>query len=193
MDVFSRLREAAPQLREALSKSTFALTEEERAELDTDVMTAIPKLSAKIYHEAVMASFAMISQQVPIIVSHMVQAERANTQSEELFFSSWPDLRRPELKPDIVQACTLYRQMHPKATAQDVILKAGAMVAAMHGLQIAPRTGVNGNGAQPAPSAPPRAVQPQPFAPARAGPAGGPQQQTLVLEPMAGLGLDYDE
>ena len=164
----------------------FALTPEEATELDTNPNTAIPKLMARTYYDAMQASLMNIQKFVPVLVKQLMDSERIHTEAEKAFYGKFKGLDRSKHHDDVLAFAQMLRGTNPQITQENLIAMVGAAVAAKHGIvnPAVAAAAAAGNGAQPI-------AQPAPFAPAKPG-----AKVTMAPEghnPWMGMGQDYDE
>lgn len=160
----------------------FTLTPEETDELDTNAVAAIPKLMARTYTQAVMASaniFRNFAQRM-IEEGFAAQTERTTRANEakSAFYKAFPNLNPAQHDATVAQYAKTFRAMNPKASREEAIKFVGAAVLAHHGMQAAPAGGQGGNGRTP------------PFQPALPGGRAPAVQQPH--NPFDGMEDDFD-
>lgn len=109
---------------ETLAKEHYALSDEMVEELQNSADTAIPKLAAKIYMDAVQASITHVVTQLPDLVSRVIETQKVVAENEKAFYATWPDLVGHET--DVKRLAVAYRQVYPNAKPEDVIRDVGA-------------------------------------------------------------------
>lgn len=142
--------------------SKYSFTEQEAAQLATEPEKILPKMVGRLFVDVYDAVAASMAQVVPNLVHQYVTARQVEQSNEEAFFKRWPSLKDQKYYPVIRQAATIYRQMNPNATLEDIVEKTGAMTMASLGLQPQPPA------AAPTPQ-PVRTTPSRPFVPASPG------------------------
>lgn len=171
------------ELNEWATRELFSLSQEETDALETDAVTMIPKLMARTYQQALMASMNMMKQFVPMMISEGVVEQGAKTakgnEAKAEFYAAFPNLNEKDHGEAFNQWAKMYRQMNPKASRADAIKFVGNALLTQFNLHGAP-----------APGAVPGVVaRPVPFQPAR--PGGRPVAQVPVDDPYSGLDQDF--
>lgn len=141
----------------------YKLPDDLAARLATEPEQVLPVLAAKV-HQAIAAGLQKtLREQIPGVVQSLNSAQQKNTEAKKAFYTRWPGLEKYETQ--VLQAGTLFRQMNPKATAEQAIETIGKIVSESLGIPIAPVAGA----APAAPAAPAKAA---PFQPAATGSGG---------------------
>lgn len=106
--------------------------------------TMIPKIVAGGALWAVKSMTNIFKQTIPKIiekeVSRITQEQNLRKDSEDKFFAKWPQLSRDKHFADVQQISRAFFAQNPKMSFDDLVLKTGAAVMAMHGLVGAPAT-----------------------------------------------------
>lgn len=186
-DLGGLIEQHAAQVVDELSKTRFALSQDEQKRLsqglETDatktILEEMPRLAARVYMESQKATLAHIQRFVPQMVVRITQALRDQQQQEELFFKAFPALNREKHWSDVVAFSQLAKSANPKHTAETLRSFVGAAIMAKYGLT-----------AQPAAPAAPRTNGLAPFVPAQAGTST--RVEPLNESPFEGLGGDHD-
>jgi hypothetical protein len=168
------LTQAEPQLVQAVAQQQFQLTEAEREALETDAVSALPQLAAKIYVKNLQAMVNFAKNALPSVLQQEMNKQQGLMAVEQAFFQEFPQLNRWQHGSDIVAVGQALRAQNPQMPAPQLLQHIARAVMAMHGIQ--PR---RGNGQQP-------------FVPAPSGPTG-PTINLAEEIPYLGLGLEYDE
>lgn len=173
-DPFAKLDQAISASRDqtiqAVASQAYQLSQQELEAVATEPEKILPVLMAKVHVNAVQGVLRHVSQQMPGMVTALMQAQQANRDREEQFFKQWPQLDKTKHMQDIIRAGQVFRQMNPTATHEDFIKHVGAHVVLQHGLHQRPQAAQPPQQvAQPRP-----APVPPPFAPAGVGGAGAP-------------------
>lgn len=165
---------------DALAADRFKLSKEEISALDTDAVGAIPHVMARVYYEAMQSTLIQLQNLVPRMVQNVLKQQRSHDEAEQGFYGKFPALQRDKVHNDVLAMATMFRQLNPKVTRDELFGLVGAAVAAKHGINLAAAPVVNGGRPSPAP-----------FVPAQ---AGAHVKITPESEsPWMGLGKDYDE
>lgn len=148
---------------DGLAADRFALTDDEKLAIETDAVGAIPKLLARVYHEAMTTMYHQMGQRVPTMVKTFLDVSKQHDELEGRFYGKFPGLDKGKHNADVVMALRTIKSLNPKISQDDLWSMAGATVLAKHGLtNTAP---ANGTG-HPAPTPTP------PFRPATPGTPG---------------------
>lgn len=175
----------------ALAQDRFALSQEDLAEFETDIATAIPKFAARVMLESQISMMKFLSQAVPGMIQRHGNVSKANNEAESEFFETHKSLGLDSKNDDHRQLAfrmaSLYRQANPNMPMKQLIAEVGPMVAAS----------LQANGKLTVPVATPAApvAQPRggtPFRPAVNG-GGGASPAPAQQSEWAGLGANYDD
>lgn len=171
-----------------LASSKFALSEAEVQELDTDVMTAVPKLLSRVFLESQMSMQKFLAQAVPGMVKQFNTVTSANTKAEDAFFAAHKalDVNNPQHRATAVRIATVYRQANPNIPLNQLIAEVGPMVMAALRVNAPPVQTPSGI------SAPALPKNTGGFRPAVNG-GGGVSPQPSPGNPWEGLGRSFDE
>lgn len=169
-----------------LAQTKFALSEQDIKDLDTDVVTAVPKLLARVFLESQVSMQKFLAQAVPGMVQKYNRVSSANDGAEKKFFDSHKalDINNPQHRSTTVRIATMYRQANPGIPLDQLIAEVGPMV--MASLRMAPGTQA------PQARAPSGARSAPGFVPAVNG-GGGLSPTPEPSNPWEGLGRNYDE
>jgi hypothetical protein len=171
----------------------FKLSQEDVEALETDAPAHIPKLLARVYHQAMVNMNSQLSRVIPAMIERREQVTKKNLASRNKFYAAWPDLK-PELHSEVVDRyARLYRQTNPSASFDQMVQELGPLV--MIAAKVVPgqhlqQPATNGNGGQPVLTRP-TGRPPSPFRPAMGGPASPPQQG--AENPWMGLAPGIDD
>jgi hypothetical protein len=189
----SAMEQNAPALIEHLAQTRFALTPEEVQGLESDVITAVPKLLARVHLESHIAMQKFLAQAVPGMIQKHTQVSSANNEAENKFFETHKatlglDKNNVQHRQAAVRLAKMYRGMYPQAPLDQLIQDIGPMVAKAVGA-------VPGAPQPQASNVPPGTVMVggTPFRPAVNG-GGGPVPQSAPAtdNQWGGLGQDFD-
>ena len=168
---------------QAVASQTYQLTPQELEAVATEPEKVLPQLMAKVHVNAVQGVLRHVSQQMPAMVSAIMQAKEQDRQREDSFFQAWPQLDRVKHRADIIRAAQVFRQLNPTASPEDFVRQVGAQVVIAHGLHQQPQAPAQNQ--QPAVRPQVQQVAP-PFRPAGVGmggaPAAGRPQQSFWEE-----------
>jgi hypothetical protein len=177
-----------------LAQDRFALSQEDLAEFETDIATAIPKFAAKVMLESQISMMKFLSQAVPGMIQRHTGVTKANTEAETEFFETHKGLGLDSKNDDHRQLAfrmaSLYRQANPNMPMKQLIAEVGPMVAASlsaNGKLTAPVSGV-----MPVATPPAQPRGGTPFRPAVNG-GGGASPAPAQQSEWAGLGMNFDD
>lgn len=133
-----------------LAENHYALPQETLDEIADNPAVALPKLMARVYLDAVTASTNVLIQNLPAILENTLGYRDNAKKLEDQFDSEWKGLAKHRDK--VIQIGQVYRQLNPKATAEEFTRDVGAQAAFALGLTlevakgsaapaVAPRTG----------------------------------------------------
>ena len=122
-------KQMLPQL-----EQTFQLTEEEAAALDEAPSKMLPKLAARMAYEVLLSSYNANVAAMPSIVNRLISVSQTAQKAEGNFYTRWPDLKDGKHAAAVKTAVQAYRSANPRATANEVIEKAGLMAMIQVGL-----------------------------------------------------------
>lgn len=180
-----------PQVIDYAAQQYFQLSDEDVKAIETDVVTALPKLMGRVHAQAVASAMRFVGQSVPQMYERLTKTSKANTAAQDKFFEAGGktlDRNNPKHVETAAQVVSMYRRMNPNATMEQVIQMCVPMVHGALGMQYVP------GAVSPAPSQP---VQPnmrpvaQAFQPAI--PANGAPPQPQAPGPYDGLGRAFEE
>jgi hypothetical protein len=177
-----------------LAATRFALSNEDIAELNEDAATFVPKMMARVHHEAQVSMMKFLAQAVPGMMQQFNTVTKANTKAEDQFFAAHEALGLkkddPQHRAAAFRMAKLYRQAHPDMPLDQLISEVGPIVAMS--LKLSPVPG----GSPPAvPGASPQPVptgRPTGFRPAVNG-GGGVNPAPAAANEWAGMGETYDD
>lgn len=138
-----------------LAKERFSLTSQDAEEVTTDPATAIPKLMARVFIEAMGTIQRQIQTFVPPIIQRQQVQQKQAWDAEQKFYAAFPQLPRSADADKVVDQIALaYRKAFPDASLEETIADVGAL--AMQKLKIAPAAVApkKGNGAAKPPAPP---------------------------------------
>lgn len=171
-----------------LATSKFALSPEDIQELETDVVSAVPKIMSRVFFETQVAMQKFLAQAVPGMVKQYQTVTKANDDAESKFFEAHKalglDKSNAQHRATAIRLASLYRQANPTMSLDQLIAEVGPVVAAA----------VRANAPPAQPSTPAAAMQPRggtPFRPAVNG-GGGAPPVAEPENPWAGLGQNFD-
>jgi hypothetical protein len=128
-----RIAAAATEIVETIAtdpKSPYRLNEQEVEELQTDPAKVIARVAARTQIHTTQGILTHIARQLPGVVYGLMEAQRRNTELEGKFFDQWKprglDRTNPQHTQTVTKIGTLYRQMHPNATAEEFNRMVGA-------------------------------------------------------------------
>lgn len=165
-----------------LAETKFALTDQDIQELETDVVSAVPRIMSRVFFESQVSMQKFLAQAVPGMVKQFQTVTKANDDAERMFFSAHKglDVNNPSHRAAAVRIASVYRQANPNIPLQQLIAEVGPMVSAALKL--------NGGMRPPAAQTPRGGT---PFRPAVGGSGASPN--TEPVNEWAGLGRNYDD
>lgn len=149
-----------------IAQQLFQLSVDDVEALQSDAAVAVPKLLARAYVLAQVGFLQQLNRLVPSMLDRHSSTTKAYQANEDKFFSAWPQIDRVKHGDLVYRAATIYRQMNPQASVDDLIDQVGRFVSHQAGLQIAPR------GKVAAPAVASASKPPLGFRPAGSGPSG---------------------
>ncbi len=155
----------------------YKLSEEDAALLQTAPEQVLPRMAANLYADVYDAVFQTINAQLPQLIRGVLTQHESQRQFWATFFEKWPMLNKPEYREPIGRAIQLYRQLNPKASAQQMVDDVGAQVAIM--VKAIPSPTVTQAERPAAPALSPQAAA-RPFVPASPGASSAPIQPSQV-------------
>lgn len=160
----------------------YALNEEMAEKALTDPGSVLPELAADLQLNVTEAVTYGIMSTLPQILDQILKQRESTGKSEEAFFGKWKELNSEQGRMAVQHFGQAFRQINPKAPAEEFSEKVGA--AAMLSL------GLNPQGA--APPSPPAQVPapPPPAAPGGASPLPGRKAETNKFSILAEELLD---
>lgn len=168
----------------------FKLSEADIEAINSDVVTAIPKLMARTFVRAQASALSQMDRVIPAMVERFMKLSKAREASEGKFYARWPSINKAEHQAVVDRLAQTYRKENPQAPLQQMVEELGPLV--MMVAKIAPTTQQpNGTGGPPA-AASVRKPPATPFQPAVGGSASPPAQ----AEPQnawLGYGAQEDE
>lgn len=173
-----RLAEALQANEAALIESVaqrYALSNEEREALETDVVGTVPRLLAKLHVRVMTNVLNQMAQNIPHMIERQMRVSKANAENADKFYSRWTDIKKDVHGETVMRLGALYRQMNPNASMEQMIEELGPLVMLQAKITPSQKPIVTTNGSVAVAGAP-RAPQPSPFVPAGGGVASIPQQ-----------------
>jgi len=167
----------------------FQLSEADIEAINTDVVTAVPKLLARQYVRSQAAALAQMEKVVPAIIERYMRVSKAREASEGKFYQRWGNLNKAAHGAVVDRLAQTYRRENPSATLEQMVEDLGPivmMVAKVSPSAAAPVQNGRAPAGGPMASAGGRSPPPSPFQPAVGGPAAPPTQPTD--DPWAGYG-----
>jgi hypothetical protein len=137
--------------------SKYSLGEGELEGLNSEPEKAIPKMLARVYLDAVVASGQMMANYLP----QMLKGLETNRAVEEAFFTKWPALRsRSDLAGEIESVARMYTQLNPTKSLEERINAVGSYIHLTKQIPIPDASLPKGNGSR-RPAGPPPISAPQ--------------------------------
>lgn len=183
-DPWSKFEKDKPAIIQNMAKTRYAMTKEEKEQLEAEPFESLPLLAAKVHTELFADVLRSVTAMLPIAFQNMQVEHSQNSEAVDEFQKAWPQIDMSAHGADVEAFARLYRQSNPNASKADAIKMVGAMVLAKHG--IAASTPAN-----PAPATPAAHQAAPAFRPAQPGVATVPPG--VVAEEFIGLGQDHDD
>lgn len=161
-------REETRQLLETQYADKITFTEDETAQLLVEpekvLKVKLARLSSDLFLDVFEALQRTNFASVPHLVRGEVAQQRAQRDTEQVFYEKWPALNKPEYVDTIRQVGEIHRRQNPKASRDQSIAQVGAMVSVSLGIPIP--------GYGPEKAATPEKPPSKPFTPASPGGTG---------------------
>jgi hypothetical protein len=162
----------------------YTIPEAEVEELRTAPETALPKLAAKLHYEIQLSTFQSLVQQLPQLLSPILEQRAQVDKLTSEFRTMWPALHeKPEYEAAAEQAIRSVRAVNPKLPMKEVLKQAGVLALISLGL---PVTAPGGSTQSTAPAAPIPPTPAAPPAPPIARPPGIGASSSPLLPPGGG-------
>lgn len=178
-DVLGDLAKNRNAIITALAQEHFQISEKEAEAFAADPGRNAATLAARVYYEASVNTIRQIQsvmKQMPAMVLGIIRAASDNSSLETKFYEKFPDLKGKDA--DIVAISSAIRTQRPGLKQDEFLDLVGRTLRGMHG------TAAN------VMATPQSAPAPVPFRPA---PAGVPVVASQVLDPFAGMGMDFGD
>lgn len=185
--IVAGLDQERPALQKWLSENVYALSKEEKDSLETEAITVLPRLLARVHMEISKSVLQQIQNFVPKMAQEAIGKFKASTdkRNEALgaFYKANPSLKAGDHDAVVDQYARMFRANNPRASREEAFKFVGAAVAAHFGISL---------GAAPVPVAPKGNGSTPPFQPARPG-ARQVAQTPVGGQEWSGLGQDFDD
>jgi hypothetical protein len=145
------------QFLEAL-RARYAVSSEDATALLTEPESVLPKILARAHLQMVGEALGLFQRLLPGAVQQITEARLQASKAEDMFFGRWPELKGRTA--EVVEMGKVYRQLNPKASAEQAVEAIGAMVKSALGM--------------PNETKAPEPAKPVAFRPAGVGVARGP-------------------
>lgn len=146
-----------------LSKE-YEFSEEEATRLQTEPELVLPQMAAKLHMQVMKNAVEAVQRLIPQLVQPVLKSQKTEAEAMEFFYGRNPDLKGHHKQ--VMIAGKMFRQMNPKATADEAAEKIGAIVRSTLGLKPV-------EAGAPAPSPAPAPAATKPHKPAGAGGGSG--------------------
>lgn len=166
------LQRQEAQYVQALAEQVYPVSTEDVDAFLSGDGTKISQALARVHVNAVGSMMRVVSQQMPVWVSNMLQAHAKSRELEDSFWNANPHLDRTKHKNIVLTAARAYRQMNPNASVDEMNQMVGAMAA------VAAKVVLPGN------TAPQPTVQPNPAAPEVRTPGPRVRQAPAAFQPV---------
>lgn len=116
----------------------YAISDEDADAILTDPKVVLPKLMANMHLAMLQQVGQLMQQMTPSLVQQQVHTVNTTQERLKAFSAKYPDLVSPENQEITVQAVRLVKQLHPKATFEELMEKAGPVAYSLLGKAQAP-------------------------------------------------------
>lgn len=106
-----------------LSQTSFALTDEQKQELELNPGNVLPTLAANVYMMALENCMAAVAEMLPQAIERHVTTRELYKRNEDDFYSAWPNLRPHAAQ--VGQIGVVFRQLNPGLSKEDFIKHVG--------------------------------------------------------------------
>lgn len=103
----------------------YGFTEEEVSALQTEPEKVLPKLAGKLFVDVYESVLQTVWAQMPSVLNTFTEHRSDAQKAEDAFYEAYPQLNKPEYKPEIYRIGAMYRQMYPQATKEQFIRDVG--------------------------------------------------------------------
>jgi len=90
------------------------------------VRKVLKRLAANVYLDTFEANQMITRAQLPAMVKSIQEQKVEETKADDVFYTEWPELRKPEHQETIHKIVGTYRGLNPNATLEEVVSNAGA-------------------------------------------------------------------
>lgn len=193
------IRENEGAFRDQLAQNVYAMSDQDLAEFHENPGKVIAAMAARVHMASTQSMLRVLSQQLPVYVNGIVQAQAKNAEGENRFWSANPGLNRAEHAGLVRSLGQWYRSQNPNSSEDDFIKVVGRMASAQLGLahnaiQQAAPPGLSPAQVVQTPGRVVREVMPPPPALGMhaAPPSAQPQQRLSEWDQMARLMETYE-
>lgn len=153
----------------------YSFDDDTAVRLQTEPEKVLPTLAARLHMDVMRTVMAQVQGILPQTIAQQTTHAKRVAEAENMFFSKWPDLKSHADK--VLQIGAMYRQVNPKASAEDAIAQIGQMTYAALGMALP-----QGQSQQQQTDQVPAAAAFQPAVPGR---VNGGQQTPTIWESLA--------
>lgn len=175
---------------EILATQVLNLSPQEIEALETNVVDAIPRLMARVLVQAQRSALSQMANILPVAIQRHNDVMSKATTAEQAFYKAWPQIDRGKYGQMVYGYASVFRQMYPQATLQDIVRHVGPMV--MMAAGIGGQSGGPAVGRAPTPRGNGRSPSPSPFVPAGAGAGPVPGSNRGEMTPWEAMFLQPD-
>lgn len=144
---------------EALAKTNYAVSEQDLEEFASNPGKVISRVAAQVQVETTASLSRVLSEQLPVVVNGLIEANRRNQEAEEAFWSANKHLDRSKHRAEALQTYQQLRTLQPNMSREDGIRQVGQWMALKHGIPYLPQGVPQNPGSNPqAPAAPQQVV-----------------------------------
>lgn len=111
----------------------YAISDEDADAILTDPKVVLPKLMANMHLAMLQQVGQLMQQMTPSLVQQQVHTVNTTQERLKAFSAKYPDLVTPENQEITVQAVRLVKQLHPKASFEELMDKAGPVAYSLLG------------------------------------------------------------
>lgn len=128
-----QLQQFTQQAETLLAEQVYQMTDEQITAFEDDPGKMLPQFAARVHMQAMQATTVQVSRLLPQMIQAISNQTDTSAQFENQFDKAWPDLA--ENKDMVMRVGAVYRQMNPKASAEQFINDVGAQVMVAVGKQ----------------------------------------------------------
>lgn len=110
---------------DSLEKTVYALTDEQKEQLDTSPSELLPKLAATVHMQVLTQAATYMANMLPQMIPMIMERDGQDQQAESKFFMEFPQLK--DHRDDVFRVARAYRQANPDIKGDQAIREIGTM------------------------------------------------------------------